>query len=96
MSEDIPAAIRKLAPHIRHFHLEDIAASRVHHHLIPGEGAVDFKATLEAIREIGYDGWLTVELYPNIADPDQAARRAIEVLRPLVFPEAAHATASAR
>ncbi|WZO99826.1 sugar phosphate isomerase/epimerase family protein [Isosphaeraceae bacterium EP7] len=96
MAEDIPAAIRKLAPHIRHFHLEDIAASRVHHHLIPGEGAVDFEATLSAIRAIGYDGWLTVELYPNIADPDQAARRAIEVLRPLVFPETSNATASTR
>ncbi|MCH8149282.1 MAG: sugar phosphate isomerase/epimerase, partial [Planctomycetes bacterium] len=25
-----------------HFHLEDIAADRVHHHLPPGEGAMDF------------------------------------------------------
>jgi sugar phosphate isomerase/epimerase len=35
---DEPApTIRRLAKHIRHFHLEDIAATRVHHHLIPGD-----------------------------------------------------------
>src|SRR5207253_685835 len=46
---DEPApTIHRLAPYIRHFHLEDIAATRVHHHLIPGEGAIDFAATLEA------------------------------------------------
>ena len=42
VSEDLPRSIAKLAPHIRHYHLEDIAASRVHHHLVPGTGAIDF------------------------------------------------------
>src|SRR5438874_1427710 len=55
--------IRRLAPLIKHVHLEDIAATRVHHHLIPGEGAIDFGATLAALKEVGYDGWVTVELY---------------------------------
>src|SRR5947199_981832 len=50
---DEPApTVQRLAPYIRHFHLEDIAATRVHHHLVPGEGAIDFAATLEAIRAI--------------------------------------------
>ena len=84
MAEDIPAAIAKLAPHIRHYHLEDIAATRVHHHLVPGRGVIDFAATIAAIRATGYDGWLTVELYPNIEDPDGAARGAIAVLAPLL------------
>ena len=76
---DEPAAtVHRLARHIRHFHLEDIAASRVHHHLIPGEGAIDFAATLQAIRSIGYDGWITIELYPYIDNPDSAARLALE------------------
>lgn len=82
--EDLPRAIAALAPHIRHYHLEDIAATRVHHHLVPGMGAIDFAAVLAAIRATGYDGWLTVELYPFLDDPDDAARRAIEVLRPLL------------
>ena len=84
VSEDIPRAIAKLAPHIRHYHLEDIATSRVHHHLIPGEGAIDFAEVVQAIQRTGYDGWLTVELYPNLADPDDAARRALAYLAPLV------------
>ncbi len=88
VSEDLPRSIAKLAPHIRHYHLEDIAASRVHHHLVPGTGAIDFTEVMAAIRSTGYDGWLTVELYPFLDDPDSAARSALEVLRPLVEPRA--------
>jgi len=86
VSEDLPRAIAKLAPHIRHYHFEDIAATRVHHHLVPGMGAIDFAEVIAAIRQTGYDGWLTVELYPFLDDPDAAARRAIEVLGPLIGP----------
>jgi sugar phosphate isomerase/epimerase len=82
--EDIPRAIAKLAPHIRHYHFEDIAATRVHHHLVPGTGAIDFAEVISAIRATGYDGWLTVELYPFVDDPDEAARAAREVLLPLI------------
>lgn len=84
VSEDIPRAIAKLGGHIRHYHLEDIAATRVHHHLVPGTGAIDFNEVLNAIRQTGYDGWLTVELYPFQDDPDAAARQAFEVLGELV------------
>jgi sugar phosphate isomerase/epimerase len=76
---DEPApTIQRLAPYIRHFHLEDIAATRVHHHLIPGDGAIDFGSTLRAIQGIGYQGWITIELYPYVDDPDHAARLARE------------------
>ena len=57
-------------------HFEDIAATRVHKHLIPGHGAIDFEATLQAIQRTSYDGWVTVELYPYIDNPDDAARQA--------------------
>jgi sugar phosphate isomerase/epimerase len=82
--EDLPAAIAKLAPQIRHYHLEDIAATRVHHHLVPGTGAIDFAAVIGAIRRTGFDGWLTVELYPFQEDPDAAAKGALDVLKPLL------------
>ncbi len=78
VGDDPATTIPRLAPYIRHFHLEDIAATRVHHHLIPGEGAIDFRATLRAIREINYQGWITIELYPYVDDPDHAARTARE------------------
>jgi sugar phosphate isomerase/epimerase len=76
VGDDPAATVARLARYIRHFHLEDIAASRVHHHLVPGEGAIDFAATFRAIRSTGYDGWVTIELYPYVDDPDAAARTA--------------------
>jgi sugar phosphate isomerase/epimerase len=78
VGDDPAPTIHRLAPHIRHFHLEDIAATRVHHHLVPGEGAIDFSAVFQAIRAIGYNDWVTIELYPYVDDPDAAARTAFE------------------
>jgi len=78
VGDDPAPTVHRLAPYIRHFHLEDIAATRVHHHLIPGEGAIDFAAVFQAIRSIGYNGWVTIELYPYVDDPDVAARLAFE------------------
>lgn len=75
--EPVPT-LKRLAAHIRHVHLEDIAATRVHHHLIPGDGAIDMPAVLRTLEEIGYNGWVTIELYPYVDDPDQAARTARE------------------
>ena len=84
VGDDAAATVPRLARYIRHFHLEDIAATRVHHHLVPGEGAIDFAATLRAIRAIGYQGWITIELYPYVDDPDSAAgaarRRITEIM----------------
>jgi sugar phosphate isomerase/epimerase len=81
---DPATTVPKLAKYIRHFHFEDIAATRVHHHLIPGEGAIDFRATLRAIRAIGYQGWITIELYPYVDDPDAAARTAFQRISDLL------------
>jgi sugar phosphate isomerase/epimerase len=78
VGDDPATSIPRVAKYIRHFHLEDIAATRVHHHLIPGEGAIDFAATLRAIQAIGYQGWITIELYPYVDDPDDAARLALQ------------------
>ena len=78
VGDDPAPTIQRLAPYIRHFHLEDIAATRIHHHLIPGDGAIDLASTFRAIRDIGYQGWITIELYPYVDDPDHAARTALE------------------
>jgi sugar phosphate isomerase/epimerase len=81
VGEDPPTALRRLARFIRHVHLEDIAASRVHQHLVPGTGTIDFDATFRALGEIGFSGWVTVELYPYIDDPDGAARAALDFVK---------------
>jgi sugar phosphate isomerase/epimerase len=84
VGDDPATTVPRLARYTRHYHLEDIAPTRVHHHLIPGEGAIDFASTLAAIRKTGYQGWVTIELYPYVDDPDVAARTALERIAPLV------------
>ncbi len=68
--------IPEMARHTKHYHVEDIAADRSHQHMIPGRGAIDFQATLRQIAATGYEGWITVELYPYLDDPDDAGRQA--------------------
>jgi len=80
VGEDPQDWVERMAPYARHYHFEDIAETRMHQHLIPGRGAIDFDATLRAIQNTGYDGWITVELYPYVDDPDGAAREAYEYM----------------
>jgi sugar phosphate isomerase/epimerase len=80
VKEDPAKIVHKLSDYIEHFHLADIAKSRVHDHLIPGKGAIDFRSVFKAIDEIGYNGFVTVELYPYQDDPIYAASKALKVL----------------
>jgi sugar phosphate isomerase/epimerase len=73
-------AVRRLGPHIRHVHLEDIAPTREHRHLVPGRGAVDLEAALAALADAGYPGWVTVELYPYEAQAREVAEEAYKYL----------------
>lgn len=84
VGEPLPETIDRLKRWTKHYHIEDIAATRVHEHLVPGRGAIDFPAVVRAIRATGYDDWLTVELYPYLDDPDAAGREALEFLTPLM------------
>jgi len=76
VGEDPAEWIGPMALHTRHYHVEDIAGSREHRHLVPGTGAIDFAAVLRALGKTQYDGWVTVELYPFVDDPDAAGRSA--------------------
>jgi sugar phosphate isomerase/epimerase len=80
VGEDPEVWVERMKSHTRHYHFEDIAANRVHEHLIPGRGAIDFAATLRAIATTGYAGWITVELYPYIEQPLEAAREAYDYM----------------
>jgi sugar phosphate isomerase/epimerase len=84
--EDPAALIYNLAEHIGHFHLADIAHTRVHNHLIPGQGSVDFASIFKAISEINYQGFITVELYPYQDDPVYAARISHKYLTNVISP----------
>lgn len=84
VSEPLAETVERLKTHTRHYHVEDIAASRVHKHLVPGRGAIDFAALLPVIHATGYRGWITVELYPYLDDPDGAGREARDYLTPMI------------
>ena len=72
---------------VGHVHLEDIATSRVHNHLIAGQGAISFKDVFRAMVNLGYSGDISLELYPYTDTPEEAGRKSLDYLRPL-FQEA--------
>jgi sugar phosphate isomerase/epimerase len=80
VGEDPTDLIYKLSEYIEHFHLADIASNRIHNHLIPGEGSINFRSVFKAIEAIGYKGFVTVELYPYQRCPKEAGKKAYEYL----------------
>jgi sugar phosphate isomerase/epimerase len=81
VGEDPAEVIRQHHRHIAHVHLEDIGKNRVHQHLTPGKGAIDFGSIFRALDEVGYAGWTTVELYPYETTAAGVAKAAWEHLR---------------
>ena len=81
VKEDPSETILKLIDYIEHFHLSDIANNRVHYHLIPGIGSIDFEQVFDTIKKIGYKGFVTVELYPYQDNPIEVAKQAYNYLK---------------
>jgi sugar phosphate isomerase/epimerase len=81
VGEDPAAVLESCRDIIAHIHIEDIAANRVHQHLIPGAGAMDFDSIFSMIRKIDYRGWVTVELYPYETTAEDAALQAMKYLQ---------------
>ena len=59
-------AIRTLAPVMAHFHVSENDRGE------PGSGQVRFDEAFGALREVGYDDWITIEAFGS-ALPDLAA-----------------------
>lgn len=81
VDEDPAHLVSELKDCIRHFHLEDIAQTRKHHHLLLGQGAIDIPGVLTAIEEIGFPGFVTVELYTYQEKAEAAALESFEYLQ---------------
>ena len=73
VGEDPAELVGRLKDYTPHFHLEDIAASREHYHLLPGQGAIDLPSVLNRIEAIGFQGFVTVELYTYEDRAEEAA-----------------------
>lgn len=80
--EDPGQTIRALAGRIWNVHVEDIAALK-HFHLVPGTGDMPLADYVDAFRAIGYDNFLTVELYTFPDQPERVGADSLAYLRNL-------------
>lgn len=69
---DPAALIRQYPDRIRHVHLKDAVLEPLSFTPL-GEGDLDFTDVMAALGEVGYDGWLTVELDEYNGHPKAAA-----------------------
>ncbi|MGC4003786.1 MAG: sugar phosphate isomerase/epimerase [Pirellulales bacterium] len=66
-------AVRTAAPHLAHVHISENDRST------PGVGGIDWKASFDALKDVGYDGWMVVEAFglalPGISAATKIWRR---------------------
>lgn len=82
--EDPRVAFEELFEWIGHVHLEDIAPDRAHNHLILGHGAIQFQEVFKTMINLGYEGDVSLELYPYVDTPEEAGRESLEYLQTLL------------
>jgi len=74
-SEPIPSLIRKYAPHVGHFHVNDSNL------LGPGMGETDYVPIFSALREVDYQGWVSVEVFDYSPGCEKIARESLAYMR---------------
>jgi D-psicose/D-tagatose/L-ribulose 3-epimerase len=67
--KDPIAAIAAIAPYLLHVHVSENDRGT------PGKGHIDFAATFRALKQVDYDGWLTIEAFGRTLPPLAAATR---------------------
>jgi sugar phosphate isomerase/epimerase len=73
--ETIPDIIRRVAPFVAHVQANDANLG------YPGSGEIDFVPIFGALRDAGYDGYVSVEVFDFAPGPEKIARESIAYLR---------------
>jgi len=79
--EPIPDIIRRHADRMEHFHANDAST------MAPGFGKTDFASIGAALREVAYDGWVSVEPIDFSPDPNTIARESLRYLNEHLLPK---------
>ena len=74
----IPDVIRSAKGYVAHVQVNDPNLRG------PGMGEVKYEPIIAALREIGYDGWLSVEAFDSKAGAERIARESIDYLKRVV------------
>jgi sugar phosphate isomerase/epimerase len=82
--EDPAKAFETLFQWVGHVHIEDIAPNRSHNHLIAGQGAIAFPEVFKTMARLGYQGDISLELYPYVDIPEEAGRQSLSFLQPIL------------
>jgi len=75
----LPDIIRISKDYLVHFHAND------DNMLGPGFGNVDFKQIINALKEIGYKGFISVEVFDFSPGPQRIATISLETLKRVLF-----------
>ncbi len=86
----IPDLLRKHRAALAHFHANDPNGQG------PGFGRLDFVPILRTLREIGYGGWISVEVFDYSPGVERLARESIRYLRECLVKAARRGPASRR
>jgi D-psicose/D-tagatose/L-ribulose 3-epimerase len=70
----LAASLRSVAKDLGHVHISENDRG------IPGTGHVDWRGVVSALRDVGYDGWLTIE---SFAQPERELASAASIWRDL-------------
>jgi|TARA_Y100000385_G_scaffold254305_1_gene279096 sugar phosphate isomerase/epimerase len=73
--QSIPEIIHASAAHLEHFHANDINLQG------PGFGAIDFVPIFQALHEISYSGWVSVEVFDYAPGAERLARESIQYMQ---------------